>query len=266
MSDLDSEPNTIQARLDKIGRKFGQRHGRIPSEVGLIGDLVNFESSNLMNAEAAPPPPPPRRRRAIFGTLLAAVIAFLLIAIILAIVSAMGERRLAQLRSQSIAIAPLRSHPALRPALGLQVPDALVVRPTAPRIPDADDRPRVAALDPFNPAPAATIHEPPAFAQQPPPVVPLQPQELYRAARQNSGIPSTLYSSAFLARPDSRVNLDQIPHPSATQDLTQIRTASRLLPDAARELVEQRRPMQTLAERRAQAAMARTAASEHPTQ
>jgi hypothetical protein len=227
---------------------------------------VNFESRDLTAGDAVPQKPGGRKRRAVLGTLLAGVIAFLLIAIILAIVSAMGERRLAQLRSQAMTPIPARPPVLIRPSLGLQVPAPLPVRPTIPRTADAEGVHPVAPLDPFNQPAGAELHEPPAVAAPPPSVAALQPQELYPPARQNFGIPSSRLSDAFLARPDTQLNLPQFQRPSATQDLVQIRTESRLLPEAARELADQRRPMQTLAERRAQAIMARASPSDRATQ
>jgi hypothetical protein len=232
----------------------------------LSGISVNFESRDLTAGDGVPQKPGGRKRRAVLGTLLAGIIAFLLIAIILAIISAMGERRLAQLRSEAMTAIPARPPVLVRPSLGLQVPEPLPVRPTILRTADSDDLHPVAPLDPFNPAAGADLHEPPAVAAPPPSVAALQPEELYPPARQNFGIPSSRISDAFLAKPDTRLNLAQSQQPSATQDLMQIRGQSRLLPEAARELADQRRPMQTLAERRAQAILARTSPSDHATQ
>jgi hypothetical protein len=226
---------------------------------------VNFESRDLTAGEVVPQPPGGRKRRAVLGTLLAGIIAFLLIAIILAIVSAMGDRRLAQLRSEAMTTSPIAPRVVLRPALGLQVPEPLVIRPTIPRTP-ADEVPGVAPLDPFHQPGIPELHEPPVVAAQPPPVIAPQPQELYLPVRQNLAVPFDRIRDAFLARSDTQVNLAQFQRPGATADLSQIRGQSRLLPEAARELADERRPMQTLAERRAQAIMARTSSSDRATQ
>lgn len=227
---------------------------------------MNFESRDLTAGDTVPQPPGGRKRRAVLGTLLAGFIAFLLITIILAIVSAMGERRLAQLRNEAMAPIPARPPVMVRPALGLQVPQPLVVRPTLPRTPGPDDVPAVAPLDPFHQGAAPGLQEPPAVAAQPAPVIAPLPQELFLPARQEFAVPFDRIRDAFLAKPDTQLNLAESQRPSATRDLMQIRTESRLLPEAARELADQRRPMQTLAERRAQAILARTSPSDHATQ
>ena len=117
--------------------------------------------SDIPERQSAPPTaeravPRPRRMRSLLGTLVAGVIALLLIAIILAIVSKIGQLRLAQLGQQTAMIAPL-SH-SNRQALGLQAPLPLPERVARPEIPAGIDS---SVPAPIVPAPQAEL--PPAL-------------------------------------------------------------------------------------------------------
>ena len=223
---------------------------------------VNFNSSDF-GSEAPPPPAAPQkprsqRSRALLGTTVAAVIAFILIAIVLAIISALGERRLALVQSPSMAsVAGSRS---TRATPGLLAPSPLPIHRVpppssgSPEGPGGGRAPVAAPLAGIGPA------APQAVAVPAPVVVPLPP-----TARQIQQILSALsftrIHDAFLFKPYADPNPKQLQRPIATDRLADLRQASRISPQAVRTIVEQRRPLETLAQLHSQAAMNRAPAA-----
>lgn len=218
--------------------------------------------SDIPEGETTPPiaertAPRPRRIRSLLGTLLAGVLALLLIAIVLAIVSKIGQLRLAQLGRQTATIAPL-SH-SNRQALGLQAPLPIPEGVVRPEIPAGIDS-NVPA--PIVPAPQAAL--PPAL--QLPDAVPLpgQVQPARRPApiwQTIAALPYDRIYSAFLWKPATTAPpVQPVARPAVTEDFMRLHRDSLLTPAAARVIAEQRSPQPTLAQLRAQAAMLRAPA------
>ena len=229
---------------------------------------MNFNSIDF--GSETPPTPSvqesvrPQRRRALFGTMLAAVIAFIVIAIVLAIISALGERRLSLLHSPSpvTVVAPTHSN---RATPGLLAPPSL---PSARAVPPTFGPPQAPASE------CALVAAPPvttplrqaqqASAALTPVVLPLAPPTPQQIRKTLAALPFTRIHDAFLWKPYTEPNPTLLQRPMPGEDLMQLRQASRLSPEAARSIVEQRRPQGTLAQLRAQAAMNRAAATTRP--
>ena len=197
-------------------------------------------------------------RRSLIGAVLAAIIAFILIGLILSGISILGQRRLSQLRDQAILPSPPRH--TVHPAPGLGAPAPLVEHPNrmqapAPIVPLADPAP-LAAL----PAPIDSVLRPIIPSAPPPAPTPLPPASLPPAVRALAQLEFSRIREAILARPDTRVNPSQFQRPQVTDNFIQIYRESRPAPETIREIVESRRPLPTLAERRAQALLARASA------
>lgn len=196
-----------------------------------------------------------------FGTLLAGVIALLLIAIVLAIVSKIGQLRLADISAQQTAVILPKSHSS-REALGLQAPAPIPEPVVRPEIPEGIQQ-NIPA--PLVPAAAVPQEELPPALRLPTGDAALPPaSEAAPASRppapiwqKVAGLPYDRIYTAFLWRPTTATSPAPVEPPRVTQDFAQLRNASRLNPDAARQLIEERRPMQTLAQLRAQATMPR---------
>jgi hypothetical protein len=188
---------------------------------------------------------------------LASVVAFLLIALTLAIISALGERRLAQLRSQ--AFGPVSLPRAVRPTPGLQAPLPVPERTTVQRFSDPQE-PRAIAPPGAggNPPIVAAPQFPTPIAVPMAPLAVIQPQQFSRPIRPDLAVAISRIRDAFLGRPDAGVNLTQFRRPVPTEDLVHVRVESRLSPQAMRQLAEARRATQTLADRRAEARLARS--------
>jgi hypothetical protein len=196
----------------------------------------------------------------LLGTLLAGVIALLLIAIVLAIVSKIGQLRLAQLGSvQNAAIVPL-SH-STREALGLQAPLPLPEKMVRPEVPGGIE---TNAPAPIAAAPQAAL--PPALQFPTAATVPMPApgQPAHRPApiwQTVAALPYDRIYGAFLWRPATTAPpVQPVERPTITQDFMHLHRDSVLTPEAARQIAQDRRPMQTLAQLRAQAAMLRAPA------
>lgn len=228
---------------------------------------MNFNSSDFGSdvspPSAEPQEPRPQRSRAVVGTLLAAVIAFILIAIVLAIISTLGERRLSLLPGRSIAPVAVH-HYSSRETPGLSAPSPLpTIRSTVPSLNPADGPEHahgLAAGPPAGMAPAARVspQAPPEAALVPAPAATFPPPTTeWQVRKVFASLPFTRIHDAFLWKPYTEPNPKALQRPEPDENLVQLRQASRLTPEAVRTIVEQRRPMATLAQARAQASMHR---------
>lgn len=188
------------------------------------------------------------------GTLLAGSIALLLIAIILAIVSKIGQLRLAQLGQQTAIIVPL-SH-SNRQALGLQAPLPLpqnVIRPESPAAAEVNV-PAPVVADPQAVLPPALQLPTAAAVPMPAAVQPVRrPAPIWQTI---AALPYDRIYGAFLWRPATPAPpVQPVERPTVTENFVRLHRDSLLTPEAARQIAEQRRPMQSLAQLRAQATM-----------
>jgi hypothetical protein len=192
------------------------------------------------------------RKNALLGTMIAGIIALILIALALGIISNLGERRLALLPAPPISMAAM-PHP-IRATPGLLAPLPLATRAPLQMERDlhAPSKPSLPVLPPND-----------GVAIVRPPVEPPEPAKAPQPAASQfqqfvTVLPFTRIHDAFLWRPYVETNPKQLKHSVGTEELEGIRRAGRLTPDAVRFLIEQRRPMQTLAQLHAQARMLRT--------
>lgn len=197
-------------------------------------------------------------RRPLVGAVLAAIVAFILIGLILSGISILGQRRLARLRDQ--AIMPMPPRRAVRPAPGLGAPSPLPEylnrsQGPAPLIPPAEPAPIVALPAPTDGAPPPIVSSAPRAAP-----APLLPTALAPAVRSVAQLELSRIRKAILARPDTQVNPSGFQRPEITDNLIQRYRESRLDPETIREIVQSRRPLPALAERRAQALLVRASA------
>lgn len=202
--------------------------------------------------------PRARRGRSLVGAFLAGMIALLLIAIVLAIVSKIGQLRLADLSSQQTATLLPRTHSS-REALGLQAPAPLPEPLVRPQIPAPAETHLPAPVVPA-PAPAPVV--PPALqlptAAAVPMPAPVQPAHRQPPIWQTlAALPYNRIYGAFLWRPATSAPPAPIERPTVSEKFVQLHRDSFLTPEAARQIAQERLPMQTLAQLRAQAAMAR---------
>lgn len=201
----------------------------------------------------------PQRGRSLLGALLAGIVALLLIGIVLVIILQLGRMRLSQLGTKQPAVAvppPPAPHPT-REALGLQAPPPIVERPVrieVPQEPEAKIPQPISALPPAELPPALQLPAVGAVPQAAPVPPTHRAPPVWQAL---AGLPYDRIYGAFLWRPPQPkpVTIDR---PTVTQDLVQLHQAGVLAPEAARSIVQERRPLQTLAEIRSQATMLRS--------
>lgn len=206
-------------------------------------------------------PQPRRTFRVSLEVALAGLIALALLVVILAGVFSLGQRRLEEVETKNPATGE-QPH-ALRGTPGLQAPAPLPQAQGQPVDPIPMTRAPEAAPVPPEPSHDETAFVPPAVAPVPvePPidVAPaLAPPAAHVPPRISLGdylgyTQFTKIRDAHLNRPDPLVNPEKIQRPQATSDMAQIRSQSRLTPEAVRELVAERQAMQSLWERRSQA-------------